>query len=235
MKNKLKAIAIDDEKIATSVIEHYCKDVEFIDLQKSFNDPFDGLKYLNKFPVDLVFLDIDMPGMNGLELCRKINQDALVIFITTHQELAIEGFNLDAVDYLVKPFTFERFSKAVKKAADFLNFRQQGDQEEKTDKYIFLRADYKLLKIPVADITYIEGLDDYVKVHIENQKTVVARITMKNLLEKLPQTEFIRIHRSYIVAVKRIDWVKARNLSVAGQELPLGNNYMDALSKVFKF
>lgn len=233
MKNRLKAIAIDDEMIATSVIENFCRDIDFIDLQKTFNDPFDGLKFLNKFPVDLVFLDIDMPGMSGLELCKKISQDALVIFITTHQELAIEGFNLDAVDYLVKPFTYERFRKAVQKAADFLSLRQL-DSDENSEKYIFLRADYKLLKIPVSEITYIEGLDDYVKVHIANQKTVVARITMKNLMEKVSPNDFIRIHRSYIVSVRRIEWVKARSLSVAGRELPLGNSYTDALSKVFR-
>lgn len=230
---KLTAIAVDDEQIATTVIKHFCGDIEFIELEKTFNDPQHALKHLNKFPVDLVFLDIDMPGMSGLELCKKIRQDAMVIFITTHKELAIEGFNLDAVDYLVKPFTFERFERAVKKARDFLDLRNRDDNAE-NKKHIFLRADYKLLKIATADIQYIEGLDDYAKIFIENQKTVVTRITLKNMLEKLPKNEFIRIHRSFIIPVKKIDWVRSKTVSVNGQEFPVGDSYSEALAALFR-
>ncbi|MCW3082988.1 MAG: two component transcriptional regulator, LytTR family [Bacteroidetes bacterium] len=232
MKRKINAIAIDDEPMATRIIENFCSDIEFIQLEKSFNDPKAGLKYLKKYPVDLVFLDIDMPGMSGLELCKQIRQEAMIVFITSHRDLAVEGFNLDAVDYVTKPFQFERFEKAAKKAYDFLSFRTERPNAE-SEKYMYLRADYKLHKITISEIVYVEGLDDYVKVHIENQKTLVVRITMKKLLEKLPPNEFIRVHKSFIIAVNRINWIKTGSVSVGGQELPLGQNYAKAVTEVF--
>lgn len=220
----IKAIAIDDQLIALKVIENFCSQFDFITLEKTFDDPQKGLKHLNKFPADLVFLDIDMPGLTGLELAKKLRQDTMVIFTTSLVEHAIDGFNLNAIDYLAKPFTFERFQQAINKAKDFYNFQKQS--EDKADnRFIYIRADYSLVKIPIADITYIEGLDDYLKINIQGQKTVVARMTMKAILEKLPEKQFARIHRSFIVAMNRIEKVRNKMVTIDGKEFPIGATY----------
>jgi len=227
----INAIAIDDEPLALKVIENFCEKVDFINLQKTFNKPSEALKYLNKFPVDLLFLDINMPSINGIEFYREMKQNTMVIFTTAYTEYAVEGFNLNAVDYILKPFTLERFMMAVNKANDYLNYQTQ---KENTSQFLFIRADYSLLKINMAHIVYIEGLDDYLKIHLENQKTVVTRLTMKALLEKLPSKQFIRVHRSFIVPLERIESVRNKNILIAGKEIPIGNSYEETFFKQFK-
>ena len=228
----IKAIAIDDEPLALKVIENFCEKVDFIALQKTFNKPGEALKYVNKFPVDLLFLDINMPSINGIEFYKEIKQNTMVIFTTAYTEYAVEGFNLNAVDYILKPFTFERFLLAVNKASDYFNY--QAQKESTGAQFIFVRADYSLLKINIANILYIEGLDDYLKIHIENQKTVVTRMTMKALLEKLPAKDFIRTHRSFIVPLSRIEGVRNKTISIAGIEIPIGASYEEPIFKSFK-
>jgi DNA-binding LytR/AlgR family response regulator len=228
----IKAVAIDDEPIAIKVIENFCNSLDFIELDKTFNNPKEGLKYLNKFPADLLFLDIDMPFMNGIDLYKQLKQDTMVIFITARADYAVEGFNLSAVDYLVKPFTFDRFQQAVKKATDLLNFQKQNTNTVDT-KNLFIRADFSLIKIVISDILYIEGLDDYLKIHIQNQKPLVARMTMKAMLEKLPAKDFVRIHRSFIISVDKVERIKTKAIVVAGKELPIGQSYeAEALKKL---
>lgn len=226
----IKAIAIDDEPIATKVIEHFCKSIDVIHLEKCFNDAKEGLKYLNKFPTDLLFLDIDMPHMNGVELYKQLKQDTMVIFITSRVDYAVEGFNLSAVDYLVKPFTLERFQQAVKKANDLLNFHTQNNNAVDT-KHLFIRADFSLVKILIADILYVEGLDDYIKIHLVNHKPLVARMTMKTILEKLPAAEFVRVHRSFIVAINKIERIKSKSVFLAGKEFSIGSSYEEEAMK----
>ena len=213
------------------VIENFCGDVPFIELQKTFTMPQEALKYLKKYPVDLLFLDINMPSLSGIEFYKAVQQETMVIFTTAHSEYAVEGFNLSAVDFLLKPFTFERFTQAVNKANDYYQSlrRQAGTQQ-----YIFVRADYSLIKIPVADIQLIEGLDDYLKIHIHGQKTVVARVTMKSILEKLPEKEFIRVHRSFIIPFSKIENVRNKVISVAGHEVPIGVSYEENFLKLLK-
>ena len=227
----INAIAIDDEPLALKVIENFCEKVYFITLQKVFNKPSEALKYLNKFPIDLLFLDINMPSVNGIEFYREMKQTTMVIFTTAYTEYAVEGFNLNAVDYILKPFTIERFLLAVNKANDFLNYQTQ---KENISQFLFIRADYSLLKINMAHIVYIEGLDDYLKIHLENQKTVVTRLTMKALLEKLPAKQFIRVHRSFIIPLERIESVRNKNILIAGKEIPIGNSYEETFFKQFK-
>jgi DNA-binding LytR/AlgR family response regulator len=222
----IKAIAIDDEPLALKVIENFCEKTDIISLQKTFNKPGEALKYVNKFPVDLLFLDINMPSINGIEFYKEIKQNTMVIFTTAYSEYAVEGFNLNAVDYILKPFTYERFLLAVNKANDFFNYQSQ--KESTSAQFIFVRADYS------AHILYIEGLDDYLKIHIENQKTVVTRMTMKALLEKLPAKDFIRTHRSFIVPFSRIESVRNKNISIANTEIPIGASYEETFFKLFK-
>lgn len=229
----IKAIAVDDEPMALKVIEHFSANIDFIKLEKTFTKPVDALKHLNKFPADLLFLDINMPLLNGIDFYKSLKQNTMVVFTTTSVEHAIEGFNLNAVDYLLKPFTFERFSQAVNKAREFYNYHTNSDKSQE-DNFFFVRADYSLVKISIPNILYIEALDDYLKIHIQNEKTVVARLTMKGILEKLPSKDFVRVHRSFIVPVSRIKSVRNKMITVENQSIPLGNTYEEEFYRVFK-
>jgi len=226
------AIAVDDEPPALKVVENFCKKVGFIDLVKTFTKPHEAVKYLNKFPVDLLFLDIRMPSVSGIHICRLIPQDTMVIFTTAYSEYAVEGFNLNAVDYLLKPFTYERFLQAVNKAHDFYKFYHQ--QESALQQYMFIRADYSLVKIMLEDILYVEGLDDYLKIYLVDRKPIVARMTMKAILEKLPAKDFVRVHRSFIIPLKRIERLRNKSLLVAGREIPVGSSYEEDFIRIFR-
>ncbi len=198
----MKAIALDDEPLALTVIDSFCEQSDKVQLVKSFLKPNDALRYIENFPVDLIFLDIQMPSVSGIDFFRDLKRDIMVIFTTAHSEYAIEGFNLNAVDYLLKPFTIERFNQAVLKAHEFYNYTNNASNTKQP--YIYIRADYSLLKIDLQDIIYIEGLNDYLRIHLRNQKPVVARMTLKALYEKLPANDFLRVHRSYIVSMLSI-------------------------------
>jgi len=224
----IHAIAVDDELPALSLLENFCKRVDFIELQKVFNKPNEALRYLQQFPVDLIFLDINMPALTGIDLYKSIRQNTMVIFTTAYSEYAVEGFNLNAVDYLLKPFTFERFMQAVNKAKAAAKIAD--DQKE---KYLFIRADYSLIKIATEDILFIEGLDDYLKIHIQNDKPVIARMTLKNILEKLPSADFVRVHRSYVVPFSRIKSVRNKIIYIENEEIPVGNSYEENFLKLF--
>lgn len=227
----IKAIAVDDEPPALKVIENFCAKVDSIELVKTFNKPTEALAHLKKFPVDLIFLDIQMPSMTGLEFHKAIEQNTMVIFTTAYSEYAVEGFNLQAIDYLLKPYTLERFQQAVDKAKEFYNYQHQ---KENTQNYLFIRADYSLVKVNIADILYIEGLDDYLKIHLPGKKPVVARMTMKAIIEKLPGNEFIRVHRSFIVPLSKIESIRNKTIQLSGQEIPIGTSYEEEFFKLFK-
>jgi DNA-binding LytR/AlgR family response regulator len=222
----IKAIAIDDEPPALKIVENFCARVDFITLEKTFTQPNVALKYLKNFPTNLIFLDISMPSMSGIDLVKAIEQNTMVIFTTAYSEYAVEGFNLNAVDYLLKPFTFDRFLQAVNKTNDQFNYTNFTQNATTTElPHIFIRADYSLIKITLADIVLIEGLDDYLKIHLDNQKTIVARLTMKGVLEKLPNAEFVRVHRSFIVPINRIESVRNKIIAIKGRDIPIGNSY----------
>lgn len=228
----IKAIAIDDEVPALQVIDIFCSRIDFINLDKTFNKPTDALKYINKFPVDLLFLDINMPSLSGFELYKSIKQETMVIFTTAHSDYAVEGFNMNAVDFLLKPFSFERFLQAANKANQQYKF-QHAENQSGTNNFIYIRADYSLVKINCNDILFIEGLDDYLKIHLLGQKPIVARMTIKSMLEKLPVFNFIRIHRSYIVALDKIKSTRGKIISIGEEEIPIGNSYEENFLKYF--
>ncbi len=226
----IKAIAIDDEFPALQILEVFCKRVDFINLEKTFNKPTDAIRYINKFPVDLIFLDINMPSVSGIELVKNIKQETRVIFTTAYSDYAVEGFNLEAIDFLLKPFTFERFQQAVNKAQQFLNF--QNNPNGQVPGFIYIRADYKLIRIDLNDIILIEGLDDYLKIHLLNQKPIVARMTIKNMIEKLPASNFVRVHRSYVVAFDKIRSTRGKIISIGEEEIPVGSSYEENFSSM---
>ncbi|SFE29319.1 two component transcriptional regulator, LytTR family [Chitinophaga sp. CF118] len=223
----IQAIAIDDELPALKVIENFCSRVDFIQLQQTFNQPEKALKYISKSPVDLLFLDINMPSILGTDLYKSVQQKTMVIFTTAHSEYAVEGFNLNALDYLLKPFTFERFLQAVQKA------QEQFKHQPPTPPLIF-RIDYGLTKVNIPDILFIEGLDDYLKIHLHQQPPLVVRMTMKAILEKLPANAFIRVHRSFIVPFNRIEQVRNKTILIAGHEIPVGVSYEAAFFEQFR-
>lgn len=227
----IEAIAIDDELPALSIIENFCGRVDFINLQKTFYQPTEALKYLRKFPVDLLFLDVNMPSLNGIDLYKAVQQETMVIFSTAYNEYAVEGFNLNAVDYLLKPFTFKRFLQAAEKARDFYAYQLQKHKTEA--QYLFVRADYSLIKIDIGSINYIEGYDDYLKIHIQDQKPVITRMTIKTILEKLPENKFLRIHRSYIIPVDKVNSIRNKIVSIGDTRLPLGNSFEENFLKHF--
>ncbi len=226
----IRAIAIDDEPLPLEVLEAYCNEVDFLRLEKTFTQTGEAKKHLQKFPVDLLFLDINMPSISGIDFYKGLDQNVMVIFTTAHSQYALDGFNLNAVDYLLKPYSQERFMVAVNKANDFYTFLHNKTQKT---NHIFIRSEYSLVKIPVKDILYIEGLADYMKIHLPEGKPVITRMTMKSILEKLP-IDFIRVHRSFIIPMSRIEGVRNKTISLAGIQIPVGSSYLEDFEKAFK-
>ena len=228
---KLTAIAIDDEPPALQILEHLCKEHSHIELVKTFTRPTEALKHIHKFPVDVVFLDIKMPSMSGLDLAKEIPESTQVIFTTAHSEFAVEGFNLKAADYLLKPFSPDRFEQAISKVIQTASLLRSANTQ--TAGHMLIRADYSLIKINFTDIRYIEGLDDYVKIHQNGAKTIVARLTLKKLVEKLPAKGFVRIHRSFIVPLTAITSVRNKCVYLDDIELPLGASYEEEFRNLY--
>lgn len=220
----LKAIALDDEPLALEILQSFCSQIETVELEKTFTKSDDAFKHLKKYPVDLLFLDINMPSISGIDFYKKLPHKTMVIFTTAYSEYAVEGFTLSATDYLLKPFTFSRFQQAVEKAHLQWKIKNQNTEQQ----YLFIRADYSLIKILFSDILFIEGLDDYLKIHIQNQKTIVARMTLKAILEKLPQNDFIRVHRSFIISISKIEKIRNKIIYINQEEIPISNSYESA-------
>jgi DNA-binding LytR/AlgR family response regulator len=225
----IKAIAVDDEPPALEILENYCARTPQVQLIKTFTSTFRALEYLDNFPVDLVFLDINMPSLNGIEFSKRIPRGSMVIFTTSYTEYAVESYNLNAVDYLLKPYTYSRFQQAVEKARTAWR-HQQTDGEE---RYLILRVDYSLVRVALPGILFIEGLDNYLKVHLRNQSPIVVRMTMKALQEKLPGGEFVRVHRSFIVSISKVDSVRNKILFVGEEEIPLGSSHEKNFYSIF--
>jgi two-component system LytT family response regulator len=222
----MKAIALDDERPALDVIEAFCHRIDFVDLVKTFTRTGEARLYLETNPVDLIFLDINMPKESGLAFFKSINQQTLVVFTTAYSEYALESYDVEAVDYLLKPYTFDRFSKAMQRAHARWRVLQQTDSLEETEpKQLFFRADYGLVKVTVSEIIFIEGLDNYLKIHLLDSPPLVLRLTMKAMLDKLPATKFIRVHRSFIVAVDKIQSIRGRMILIGEEEIPIGSSY----------
>ncbi|UZT97976.1 LytTR family DNA-binding domain-containing protein [Chryseobacterium fluminis] len=220
----IRAIALDDEILALKIIENYAEKIDNLSLEKIFNKQSDAQKYLNKFPVDLIFLDIEMPAKNGLDFYTNISQNTKVIFTTAFSEYAVDAFSVNAVDYLLKPFSFERFRAAVEKIK--INI-------DATDaKYLSIRADYKLHKINFQDIQLIEGLDDYIQIHLKDSTKITARSSMKSILEKLSEKDFMRVHRSFIVPVNDIKTIVNKNIHVSDFIIPIGETYKDVVMRI---
>ncbi len=227
----ITAIAIDDEPLALSVISTFCKKVDFISLEKMFTEPGAAFTYLKSNPVDLLFLDINMPAISGIDFYKKVSENTMAIFTTAYSEYAVECFNLSAIDYLLKPFEFSRFLKAVEKAKEYSEFLSKKDSKH---QHLFVKVDYSVVKVALNEILYIEGLDNYLNIHFDNGKKLLVRMSMKGISEKLPADEFIRVHRSFIVPFSKVISVRNKIIHLDKKEIPIGTNYVDEVLSMFK-
>lgn len=226
---QLKCVAIDDEPLALELLQAYISRFPQLKLVHTFDDAISAVELLRSTKVDLLFIDINMPDITGIDLVRSLQEKPLVIFTTAHKQFAIEGFELDAVDYLLKPINFDRFTRAVHKAIDYYKYKNTPLQEENDS--LFVHSEYKLVKIPLNDIEYIESLEDYIKIHIPGAKPVLTLLSMKKVLEKLPADKFQRIHRSYIVSVSRVKSIQNRKVQLStAVELPISDSYIQFIN-----
>ncbi len=229
---ELKCIAIDDEPFALELIRQYVAKVPELKLIHTFDDAISGGEFLRENKVDLLFIDINMPDITGIELVRSLENKPITIFTTAYKKFAFEGFELEAIDYLLKPISFERFSKAVQRAISFHELRLPKNADSNESGYFFVRSEYKMIKIELNDILYIEGLEDYIRIHLASEKPVLTLMTLKSMLEKLPAENFKRIHRSYIVPVNKVKSILNRKLTLSnGTELPISDSYASFISE----
>jgi len=225
----INAIAIDDEPLALQLVSGYIEKTPGLNLAGSFDNPLDAIEFLNNEAVDLIFVDIQMPDLSGLEFTRSLARGPKVIFTTAYEKYALEGFRLDVIDYLLKPFSYEEFLKAVQKAVRLIKLEKEvPEQVDTNNEFLFLKSDYKIRRINFNDILYIEGLKDYVKVFIHgSDKPVLSLITLKALEAKLPEAKFMRVHRSFIVNLERIDTIERSRIVFGKTYIPVGEQYKD--------
>ena len=234
----MKCLIVDDEPLAVDLIEDFISKVPFLTLVNKCRNAFECIECLNNEAVDLIFLDIQMPNLTGIQLLKGLDKKPMVIFTTAYSEHAAESYNLDAVDYLLKPFTFERFLKSVNKAYSRLSEKQDNSQPETQEvsknvnsDYIFVKSDYKTIKVETKDILYIEGLKDYVKIYAGG-KPILSLLSLKSLEEKLPEKIFIRVHRSYIVSLPKIESIQKSRIVIGDKYIPIGENYKEGFYKI---
>lgn len=229
----LRCIAIDDEELALELLEDNIQKVPGLQLVGSFTNPLEALQLLRQGGVDLVFLDIQMPGITGLQFIQSVPQKCMFILVTAYESYALDGFNLNVVDYLLKPVAFDRFVLACNRAQELYRLQQgsfSGGEKAAEATFFFIPVDYKMVKVVFSDIVWIEGLKDYVKIHLRSEAhPLVTRMSMKTLEDQLPQTSFLRIHRSYIVCKDAITAVRKNSVFLGQHELPVGDHYKEAV------
>lgn len=227
---KLTCIIVDDEPPAIRLLEKYVERIPSLEKLAVFSDSLKALEFLNTNAVDVIFLDIQMPQLTGLQLSKIIGDNVKVIFTTAYPDFALEGFDLNATDYLLKPIAFERFYKAVSKLTD--GNKATPAQSTSTNEYIFIKTDgkNKFAKVFLDDVLYVEALQNYVSIHTANG-TIITHSSLKNILDLLPANDFIQIHRSYAVAIKHIDTTDSFSVFIKEKELPLGSTYKEAFFK----
>jgi two-component system LytT family response regulator len=231
----LQCIAVDDEPLALGLLENNISKIPYLKLVAKCGDAFEATKVLQEHTIDLIFIDIQMPGLTGLQFIESLAQKPLVILITAYRQYALEGYTLDVVDYLMKPVPMDRFMKACNKAKALFEMKTANRQISDTasPEYFFLNVDYSLLKITFNDILWIEGLRDYIKIHLKSTtKPVVTRMGIRAIEDQLPASKFIRIHKSYMVSVDSITAIRRNSVFMNEHELPVGETYRDSIGKL---
>ncbi len=234
---KINCIALDDEPLALDVIEHHAAKIPFLDLQAKVRNPFDAIDILHQGKIDLVFVDIQMPELTGFEFLRSLSHKPMIIFTTAYPDYALESYEMDAVDYLLKPIPFDRFLKAVNKVKQRMTPAVATNGEPvivtaaETLDYIFVKTEYKTVKIFLADILYVESLRDYVVFQLKNEK-ISSLLSIRAVESFLPNKAFLRVHRSFIVALDKIEEIERNNICIGGKLIPLGENYREAFKLI---
>lgn len=225
---EIKAIIIDDEPLAQNVIKQYAKKLPDLKIVESCDDAICAHQVLQEQDVDLLFLDINMPKLSGISFLKNLKNPPLVIFTTAYSEYALEAYELNAIDYLKKPFSFERFCKAYYRAEELLQLKQKAattsSASQVAEDFLFIKSNKKSVKVKYSSILYIEGLGDYIKIHLEGDK-LVTNLSMKKILTLLPTRQFYRIHKSYIISMDKIENLEGNMVSINGNKLPIGNSY----------
>jgi DNA-binding LytR/AlgR family response regulator len=224
----IKAIAIDDEPMPLKILTRYSQETDILELTKTFTSTQMAKKWLTENPVDLIFLDINMPAVSGLDFFKALEDNYMVVFTTAHSEYAVEGFNLNAVDYLLKPYSLERFMQAAKKVEEYHHNRKSKNVDS-----ISIKSDLSMLKILLGDILFIEAYSDYLKIHRKNQKLVVTRMTMKEMEALLPES-FLRVHRSFIVPLEQIEGYNSKEIIIGNQTICIGKTYLKKVGQIIK-
>jgi DNA-binding LytR/AlgR family response regulator len=229
----IKCLIVDDEAIAREIIASHLSKIDNLEVVVQCKNAIEAFNYINNNPVDLVFLDINMPEVSGISFAKSINKDIRIIFTTAYRDYAIDGFELQAVDYLMKPISFERLLKAVTHYFEVYNKPEVIEtQKNETSDYIFVRSDRRMIKVDFEDIIYIESYSDYIKIH-QKEETIVTRETISALEARLPKAQFIRIHRSYIVAISQIKSFTNEAITVSDKELTISRSYrFDVLKRL---
>ena len=234
MIKPVKCIIVDDEPVAREVLENHLSKVDNIQVVASCKNAVEAFQTINSQDVDLVFLDINMPEISGLSFARSMSNNLKIIFTTAYRDYAVDGFDLKAVDYLLKPISFERLLQAVNKYLEELPDtpaeRSEKEEAEISDS-IFLRADRKMVKVNFSEIIYVESLSDYIRIHMDDQRTLVTRESLSNIEARLPRDAFLRTHRSYIVSIAKIDSYTSDTLEMGKYEIPISRSYRDMVMK----
>ena len=239
MMNKYNVLIVDDELLARTLLTDYVGKIPQLNLVAACPNVVEAMSQMTGQSVDIILTDIEMPDITGIDFVRSLKSSPAIIFTTAYSEYAIEGFDLSVVDYLLKPIPFSRFVQAINKAIEYIDIHSKpstilnGDASTDQKDYIFIKADYKIYKVNFDDLLYIEGQSEYVTFHTVN-RNITAYYALKNLELELPESHFVRVHKSYIVSIKHIDYVETNNLVIAGNKIPIGGNYRDLVYKLFK-
>ncbi|MCK9561431.1 MAG: LytTR family DNA-binding domain-containing protein [Bacteroidales bacterium] len=225
----MNCVIIDDEHLARDIIRRYIENIPYLNLIAECSNAYEAFAVLETHHVDLLFLDIQMPDISGIKLLESVENYPYIIFTTAYAEYAVEGFEKNAVDYLLKPIAPERFLKAVSKAKELYNLKTKKTQETERD-YMFVKVEYQTVKIKFVDILYIEGLKDYVKIFTKNGM-ILTLLNIKAILAKLPKSNFVRVHKSYIVSVSAIEKIERNRIIFGNTRIPIGDSYKDDFLK----
>lgn len=232
MVQKIKCLIADDEPIALELIESYVNKTPFLELCGKCSNGLEVLDLLAKEEIDLLFLDIQMPGLNGLELSKTLRKKHRVVFTTAFDKYALEGFKVDALDYLLKPFDYNEFLSAANKALEWFSLQNAGKRPDVRDNFIFVKADYKQIRIDFDDIYYFEGLKDYVKIWLKSrQRPILTLMSLKSLEENLPSDRFMRVHRSFIIALNEIKTIERNCVIINDQPIAIADKYKDIFNE----
>ncbi|MCI2228536.1 LytTR family DNA-binding domain-containing protein [Polaribacter sp. MSW13] len=227
-KIKISCVIVDDEPMALNLVESYVEKTPFLVLKKKCSSAIEAMEFIKTTPVDLLFLDIQMPDLTGIEFSKMLPKETRVIFTTAFDQYALEGFKVEALDYLLKPFDYAEFLAAANKANTWFELVKEKKQnilsEEK--EFLFVKSEYKQLRIKLADVLYFEGLKDYIKIWLkDNPKAILTLMSLKSLEEELPETQFMRVHRSFIVALKNIDIIERSQIIINNQRITVSEQY----------